>query len=200
MVKGCIKLGLFLLASAGLIACHKTEAEQYAELEKKELTSGKHIDSVFFGLSFGMPSKSFFTYCWEMSKKGIFTDGENNQFVLVHLRNGELKHDASMNFYPDFYQNKICRMRVQYQYDAWAPWNKNLFSDSLLTDVLQMYEKRFPGNPFIKISDKGKGTVYVKVDGNRRITAGILNDAVVKVLFTDLIVQKEIDKLNEGKK
>lgn len=200
MSKGFIIAGLFLVAGIAITACNKTATNDYSELEKKELASGKHIDSIFFRINFGMPSKSFFTYCWEMSKKGLFTDGENNQFVLVHLHNGELKHNASMNFYPDFYQDKICRMRVQYQYEAWAPWNKNLFSDSLLADVLQMYEKRFPGNSFIKISEKGKGTVYTKVDGNRRITAGILNDAVVKVIFTDLIVQQQIDKLNEGKK
>ena len=50
-----------------------------------------------------------------------------------------LKYPASMNFYPDFYENKICKMRVDFQYDGWAPWNKNLYADSLLPDVVNLY-------------------------------------------------------------
>jgi hypothetical protein len=101
-----------------------------------------------------------------------------------------------MNFYPDFYENKIAVMRAGFQYDAWAPWNKAQFSDSLLPDVLQLLKKWYPGgNDFIAITDKTKGTIYVKVDGNRRITIGRFNDMLVKVDYTDLIIE---DKLKKG--
>ncbi|HWB27280.1 MAG TPA: hypothetical protein VG738_17510 [Chitinophagaceae bacterium] len=195
------KCFLYLFIIVIVCSCQQQGAKQYEKLEKKELASSRRVDSIFFGLYFGMKSKQFFSYCWQMSKKGIFTDGLNNQYVLHKLDNGELKHEASMNFYPDFFDDKIFRMRVLYQYSAWAPWNKGLYSDSLLNDVLQLYQKQYPGgNPFIAISEKNRPTVYAKVDGNRRITIGILNDGTVKAIFTDLIVEQQIEKKDADKK
>jgi len=192
MFKLVKKYGLLLVCAAAIYSCQQTPAQQYEALERKEIASGKRMDSVFYGLYFGMKSKAFFTYCWEMSKKGIFTDGENNQYVLHKLENGELKHKAFMNFYPDFYEDKIFQMRVKYQYQAWAPWNKDLFSDKLLQDVLQVYQKQYPGNPFFTLQKKGRQPLYVKIDGNRRITVGVFNDAVVNVVITDVNVEKQI--------
>ncbi len=193
-----MKLLFCLLPCAFFLAnCTDSGFRQYETLMKNEIESGKRADSIFFGIFFGMTNKQFFTYCWEMNKKGIFTDGENNMYVLYKLKNNELKHRTSMNFYPDFYQNKIYKMRVNFQYDAWAPWNKQLYADSLLPDVLQLYKAWYrQGNPFIKIDDKEKGTLYVKVDGNRRITIGRYDDMLVKVDYTDLLVEKQMKKEN----
>ena len=193
---------IFLLLFMGVIiaGCENTGSTEYDRVVKQELASGKKMDSIFFGLYFGMKSKDFFTYCWQMSKQGIFTDGVNNQFVLYKLNNKELKYPASMNFYPDFQGDKIFRMRVMYQYDGWAPWNKQMYSDSLVQDVLHLYEKQFQKNPFITMTDKKRGTIYVKVDGNRRITIGRYNDAVVKADITDLIVERQMNDSNAVKK
>ena len=38
-------------------------------------------------------------------------------------------------------------------YNAWAPWNKNLFADTLQTDVVELYKKWYGGNNFIEITD-----------------------------------------------
>lgn len=161
--------------------------KKYKELVKSERASGKHADSVFLGIHFGMTSKEFFTYCWEMNKKGLFTDGESNTAVLYRLNHNELKYPASMNFYPEMVESRINKMRATFQYDGWAPWNKQLFSDKLVEDVLNLYKKWYNnGNPFIKINEPGKNTIYVKVDGNRRIIIGIKDDGVVKVDYTDL--------------
>lgn len=175
-------------------ACDNSGLNKYNSLMEKELKSGKHVDSIFFGMYFGMLNKDFFAHCWEMNRKGIFTDGENNMYVLYKLKK-ELKYPASMNFYPDFYQNKIYKMRVNFQYEGWAPWNKQRYADSLLPDVLHMYKKWYSdGNPFISIKDKDKGIIYIKVDGNRRITIGKYNDEIVKADYTDLLVEKVIKK------
>jgi hypothetical protein len=177
--------------------CTDSGFRQYETVMKNELASGKRTDSLFFGIYFGMTSKQFFGYCWELNKKGILTDGVNNMYVLYKLKNNELKHPASMNFYPDFYQNKIYKMRVNFQYDSWAPWNKQLYADSLLQDVLKLYKNWYNrGNPFIKINDKEKGMLYVKVDGNRRITIGRYNDMLVKVDYTDLLAEEQMKKEN----
>ena len=153
---------------------------------KKELSTSKRTDSLFMGIYLGMKSIDFYVYCWQLNKKGLFTDGENNKAVLYKLDHNELKHPASMNFYPEFYNDKIYKMRAVFNYDAWAPWNKQLQADTLFTDVLNLYKRWYPdGNQFLRIDDKKKGTIYVKVDDNRRIVIGRFDDMHVKVDYTD---------------
>lgn len=173
-------------------SCTSSSTEQYDKLVKKEKAKGTRVDSLFLGISFGMTSKTFFGYCWELNKKGIISDGSNNTMVLYKVDSG-LKYPASMNFYPDFLDNKISNMRVTFQYNAWAPWNKAQFADSLLPDLLHLYKKWYPaGNDFIALTNKERKTIYVKVDGNRRITLGKYDDMIVKVDFTDLIIEEKL--------
>jgi hypothetical protein len=177
-------------------SCKSSGSKQYDKLVKTELAKGVRVDSLFLGIRFGMTSKAFYGYCWELNKKGIISDGSNNTMVLYKIDSG-LRFPASMNFYPDFYDNKVANMRVTFQYNAWAPWNKAQFSDSLLPDVLQLYKKWYPGgNDFIEMTDKDKRTVYVKVDGNRRLLLGKFDDMIVKAEFTDLLEEEKIKKQN----
>jgi hypothetical protein len=99
-----------------------------------------------------------------------------------------------MNFYPEFKDGNISRMKVSYQYDAWAPWNKSQWSDSLLPDVLRLLKNWYPGNDFITITNADKQTIHIKIDGNRRITVGRFNDYMVKVDITDLLAEQESKK------
>jgi hypothetical protein len=176
----------------GLWSCSSTPQDEYNRLVKKELGKEVRQDSLFLGMKFGMTSKEFFGYCWELNKKGILTDGSNNTMVLYKM-DSALKYPASMNFYPDFHDNKVFHMRVTFQYNAWAPWNKAQFSDTLLPDVLRLYNKWYPGgNPFIAMKDKVKGTIYVKVDGNRRIIVGKQDEMIVRADYTDLLIEKKL--------
>lgn len=181
---------LLLLIDAG---CNNDNFSAYKKLEAKELASGKRNDSLFKGIYLGMPSKDFYVHCWQLNKQGIFTDGENNTAVLYHLNNGELKYKASMNFYPEFKDNKIYKMQAVINYDAWAPWNKGMVIDTLQQDVMRMFAKWYPNsNPFIAIKDKQRGDIYVKADGNRRIIVGKYSDLRLKIDFTDLLVEKKL--------
>lgn len=184
-----------LLLSGVLAACtQETGYEQYKAMAAKELAGGQRVDSIFFGIHLGMSSKEFYGHCWEMNKKGLFTDGENNTAVSYKLKD-ELGQPVSMNFYPGFYQDKIHQMKVSFGYDAWAPWNKHLFADSLQLKVLELYKTWYEGgNPFIKLEDDKRGTIYVKVDGNRRIIIGKYDDLRVKVDYSDLEVEKELEE------
>ena len=96
-----------------------------------------------------------------------------------------------MNFYPDFRQGKISKMRVSFSYDAFAPWNKQMFADSLQLDVLNMLKKWYKEKDFIRITDPAKGTIFVQVDGNRRIIIGKYDDAHVIVDYTDLLTDEK---------
>lgn len=194
ITRTCFVYLLAIAAVATVCSCSTSPIAEYDRQVKKELATGKRVDSLFMGISLGMTSKTFFGYCWEMNKKGIFSDGVNNTMVLYKIDSG-LKYPATMDFYPDFHDNKIYHMRVVFQYNAWAPWNKAQYSDTLLPDVLLMFKKWYPGgNEFIKMTDKLRGTIYVKVDGNRRITLGRFDDMVVKADYTDLLVEEKLKK------
>jgi hypothetical protein len=168
-------------------------SSDYKTMEEEEFKSGKRVQDLFYDIKFGMSRKDFFKYCWEMHQKGKFLDGENSTSVLYKLEK-ELKYPASMNFFPDFYKDKIYKMQARFQYVAWAPWNKELFSDSLILQVVQLYEKWYPGNDFIKLTDSKGRTIYVKVDGNRRIIIGQFDDSHVKADYTDLLVERQLKK------
>ena len=94
-----------------------------------------------------------------------------------------------MLYYPDFKDDRVVQMRASFQYDAWAPWNRRLWSDSLLLDVRQLMETWY-GEGFmireISVPLKGFTHEFVKIDANRQITIRRASDSDVLVLITDL--------------
>jgi hypothetical protein len=191
-MKGMLTLRTLIFSACAILLfnCEESGHRQYQELVRQEAAAGKRMDSLFLGIHLGMTKKQFFLHCWEMNKKGLFTDGAGNTAVQYKIPE-ELKYPASMNFYPEFKEDKINKMGVSFKYDGWAAWNKHLNSDSLKVDVLRLFKKWYKaGNPFITISDEKRGTIYVKVDGNRRIIIGAYDDAHVKVDYTDLYTEK----------
>lgn len=187
---------ILLILIVVFISCQQSsDMGKYRSLVKTELESNKQVNDIFFGISLGMISNDFYMHCWNLNKKGLFTDGLNNTSVAYKL-DKELKYPATMNFYPEFNNGRIYKMWARFQYDGWMPWNKELSSDSLFADVLKLYQKWYPsGNPFITISDKERGTLYIKIDGNRRIILSRYDDVEVKADYTDLnIEQQELKK------
>lgn len=161
----------------------------YHEMVERELAKGIREDSLFLGIQLGMTQKEFFSHCWELNHQKLVHEGPSN--LTIEYKMEELDYPATMNFYPAFHEDNIYRMPVTISYDAWAPWNKYLFADSLQLDVLKFFEKKY-GKGFIKIEHPKRGAAYVKVDGNRRISIFKGNDMSVKVLYTDILVEKEI--------
>jgi len=184
---------ILIIVAGGLYACNDRGGGAYNRIVREELAKHKRSDSLLMGIKFGMTGKEFFAYCWEMNKKGLFTDGNNNTAVLYKI-DKEFPQRVHMNFYPTFDHDRIASLTATFAYEAWAPWNHALFSDSLLPGVLDLYRKWFPGNDFLKISDPKKGTIYVKVDNNRRIIVGRHDDQNVNVDYTDLLVERELKK------
>ncbi|MBK5278922.1 MAG: hypothetical protein JJE09_08675 [Bacteroidia bacterium] len=150
----------------------------------------KNIDSLFLGISMGMDKKAFYDYCWEMNKQKVFMHGPTNQSVEYMLAT-QLNHPVSMEFYPNFYNEKIYEMPVLYSYEGWAPWNKEYSSDTLLLNLLPVYKKWY-GEDFQKLEHPVQGTVYYQMKGKRRINLFIRDDQYVQAVFTDLKVEKEI--------
>jgi hypothetical protein len=161
---------------------------RYERRLKQELASGVRYDSLFMGLYLGMPQKDFYAQCWKLNRQGLIKQGSGNRTVEYVLKN-ELKYPGTMNFYPNFVQGKISEMPVRFAYKGWAPWNKKLYSDNLETDILKWYKMVYGGG-FISVKHPLKGTAYIKVNGNRRISIYKEDDLHVWVVFTDMSVKE----------
>ncbi len=164
---------------------------EYRNMIEEGLASGIRADNLFLGIRMGMTNKEFFAHCWELNKQQLIKQGNSNTSVEYDMR--ELKQPALMNFYPTFHEGKIHEMPVTFHYKAWAPWNKDLWADSLVQDVRVLMEGWYGGNPFVRFEHKGKGYRYVKVDGNRRIILWPEDDQYVKALYTDLTMEEALD-------
>ncbi|NUO02211.1 MAG: hypothetical protein HUU01_16515 [Saprospiraceae bacterium] len=167
-----------------------SQASEYKRMEARELASGKRYDSLFLGIYLGMSSKDFYAHCWQMNKKQLIKEGMNNSSVQYVPK--ELKHPGKMYFYPRLWEDKVYEMPVAFTYDAWAPWNKELFADSLQVDVRRMFEGWY-GKGFIEINHPQRGPAFVKMDGNRRITIWKESDQTVRASFTDVPIEKIVE-------
>ena len=188
MKTGVLRFMIFLMIFSSVISgC--TPKAKYERKLKHELAKGERYDSLFMGLYLGMTQKDFYTHCWKLNRQGLIRQGSNNSTVEYQMRN-ELKYPATMNFYPSFMDDRISEMPVKFAYSGWAPWNQKLSSDSLQIDIIKWFEKKY-GNHFMKVDHPKRGSAFVKINGNRRITIFRENDINVWAIFSDMSVMKE---------
>jgi len=176
---------------AGLMIYGCSPRSKYERRLKQELASGVRYDSLFMGLYLGMPEKDFYMHCWMLNREGLIKQGTNNMTVEYELKD-VLKYPVTMNYYPGFVHGEIFEMPVRFIYNGWTPWNKKLSSDNLELDVLKWYEKIY-GDGFIKVKHPERGTAYIKVDGNRRITIFKEDGLHVWAVFTDMLVKRDLN-------
>lgn len=168
-----------------------TKKSEYQKLVEAELGTNVRQDSLFLGISLQMESKDFFVHCWEMNKKGLLTNGVGNQ--IKYDASKYFKEKTAMHFYPDFVDGTIYEIPVEFKYNEWALWNEKLSVENLMQEVITVLESWY-GEGFIKmVSDDGEKTVWVKVDGNRRIRVYRKSISSVAVVFTDLVKLNEIN-------
>ena len=188
--------GVLLFLVVVLMSCKEDTDKKIAQIEATELAKGVRYDSLFLGLYLGMPNKDFYSKCWELNKQGILLAGSGNE--SVSLKTTELKHPATINFYPTFRDNKIVEMPLQFQYDSWAPWVRYAQPDSLQLDVLSLMERKY-GRGFIKTNDKIFGLTFTKIEGNRKILIFQKPEMYVRVVFSDLTAVKKANQPNQKK-
>lgn len=139
------------------------------------------LDSIFFNLTFGMPRQAFFDTCWKLNKTGLFDQGGNNLSVQ-HEMPSEFGMPVIMNFYPNFSEDRLFQMPVVYHYDAWAPWNKELYSDSLIIKIIQKLESDYRVKFTKKKTEDGR-PAYYNYTGPRKILVTTQDEQYVKVLM-----------------
>ena len=192
MIKNLYYL-IFVIVIVTVSACSKKQ--QYKRLVERELASGVRHDTLFLNLQLGMTSENFYKTCWDLNKAGLIRQGSGNTTVAYEMKE-ELNFVTNVNFYPSFYEDKIYEMPVQFKYKAWAPWNKQMQSDSLQLDVLSLFEEWY-GIGFFEVAPDAQKKAFVKVDGNRRISIykDHVEEGTVWAVFTDLSKDEEVKDL-----
>jgi hypothetical protein len=165
------------------------------ECDGSKSADGDRYDSLFLGIHLGMDRQAFYEHCAELNRQQVFTHGTTNTSVQFKLLN-EADAPIMMDFYPDFYKDKIVDMPVTFSFEAWAPWNKEYSSDVLFPKMLSIFE-RWYGKDFKMLEHPTQGTVYYKMDGKRRINLFVRDDQFVQAVFTDLALDRE--RQNEAK-
>lgn len=165
----------------------------YKAWEASELAKGIRCDTLFLGIRLGMTRQQFFDRCQHLHEQGLLTEGglQSGAISAKYMLSKGLRYTAIMNFYPDFYKDTIYKMETDFKYDAWAPWNKQLFADSLKKDLARLFTQWY-GNGFVRLTDPQRGDTWLKIDGNRRIVISGINEIYVKAIFTDLDMEKKI--------
>jgi hypothetical protein len=182
---------LFLLVplSAFMVLVSSCQQETaYQKMERLELSKGTRYDTLFFGYYFGMPKKEFYDQSWKINKAGLVTNGDGAEILC---RPQGFKYDTRQLFYPEFAEDKIVKMWMRFNYDAYNGWNPRFGADSLLKEVIPNVGKWFGVHDFMEVEAKDKPKIWVNVTGNRRLMIYKEDDKVVKVLVSDLSVRKK---------
>ena len=192
-MRRALQLLSILLCSYLLLSCQQKNS--YEKMLERELATGIRNDSLFMGMYLGMPSKEFYTHCWNLNKEGKIRQGSSNATVYARVSNfGE---PAEMNFYPEFFEGKIIKMPVDFAYEAWAPWNQELHADSLQLEVKALVEKWHGSkNEFISVKNPNKflgGVGFLRMDGNRRTFIHRVNERTVRLEFTDMVANQKME-------
>ncbi len=200
-----VSLLVILLAFAGCVQ------SDYTRLVKSELAKGIRNDSILLGIKFGDTRQDFFGRCFDLNKQHLVTQGPSGlkvQYLLSDsLVNMEKPNKIRLLFSPFFdTEEKIAEMDLEFSYLGWAPWNKNLQSDSLKVKMMELIMLWYKGNNFIE-AKVGDEYIPVKLDGNRRVLVHIKDAQSVTIRVQDILHPKFIHsgyedkgKTNETKK
>lgn len=174
-----------LLIAVSVWAC-KSEYESRVE---RELASGIIQDSLILGLRMGLSKQEYFDACWELNRQQQINSGTGDasaHYITDRDSSGlNTLRSKDVLFFGVFDEEDIMRgMEMTYSFVAWAPWNRNMQSDSLLLHLRDEYLADYPGNDFLELELEGsENPALVKIDGNRQIlmyTKG-KKDVVVKI-------------------
>jgi hypothetical protein len=188
-----IRIFILFFALGMAMSCKpKTE---YDLVKERELASGKTEKDLFLDLSFGMGRKDFYEVCARHNKNGILTNG-SHYLQVQYKPNMPSGKAADMFFYPDFEEDKLFFMPVEFGYSAWFPGNEEFSNEKLIVDVVALLESWY-GEGFFEVANKDQSVrAMVKIDGNRLVRVFKKNINTVRVEILDLRV-KDITEMTK---
>lgn len=185
---GTIILASILLSLLVLIGCD-SPGRRYKRLERQELSKNQRYDNLFFGIYFGMSNQEFRDYCYQRNLDGKFRQGGRRNMIWVECKlPEEMDYPAAINFFPEFTNDTITGMNASIYYDNATFPDGKFETDSLLIDVLKLTDKWY-GKGYIKIESPVfyKEDIYMKINGNRRVTiTPDNNNQMINLWYVDL--------------
>ena len=107
-----------------LFACES----DYSKVIRQERNKNIRNDSLFLGFQMGQTKKDFFNSCWELNKKGLVIQSDDNEYVsktLLSKDHDNTADDIEMLFYGSFNENNIMTgMDHKFRYLGWSIWNE----------------------------------------------------------------------------
>ena len=184
---------ILIVLMGTVLACQPKS--EYDRVKERELSSGKVVEDLFLDLRLGMGRKEFFGTCWEYNKKGILTNGGHHLMVQYkpEMPSGKV---TDMFFYPQFEENKLYFMPMEFVYPAWFPGNEDYSNEKLFEDVVDLMGNWY-GEGFFEVANKDRSIrAMVKIDGNRLIRVFKKDISTVRVEILDLRV-KDISEMKK---
>ena len=172
-----------------LVFCCKSQSE-YTKVLKRELENKNEFNDLIFDMKIGQSRQDYFDICYKLNKKKLIVSGERslNPELVLKPKNDLVKgSNIKMSFNGIFNEKKIMRgMEMRFYFTGWSSWNKDLSSDNLLIQLKDTLREWFPGNDFFKVNFDNNLSTEVKIDGNRRILAYLVNSKDVAVRIEDM--------------
>jgi hypothetical protein len=182
-----IRVALFLsILFVAFSACKS----DYQKLVQNELNSGVKYDSLFLGIQFGQTRQEFFDICWNLNKTiGLQPSDKGTMLGHMLFKDSSDLKKIEMKFYPTFNQDdKINGMDIEFSYLNWSPWGEAYQADKLMPAILDTLKRWYGRNSFTKLTfDKEPETIWVKVDGNRRMGIFQKDDEVLEMKIINLL-------------
>tara|TARA_Y100000768_G_scaffold371847_1_gene338939 strand:- start:154 stop:747 length:594 start_codon:yes stop_codon:yes gene_type:complete len=167
----------------------KSQSE-YTKVLNRELENKNELNDLIFDMKIGQSRKDYFDICYKLNQKKLIVSGErslNPELILKSKNDTVGGHNIKMSFNGIFNNEKIMRgMEMRFYFTGWSSWNKDLSSNNLLIQLKDTLRKWFPGNDFFKVKFENNLSTEVKIDGNRRILAFLLNSKDVAVRIEDM--------------
>ena len=183
-----IRISLAIIFGMLVFGC-KNQSE-YTKVLKRELENKNEFNDLIFDMKIGQSRQDYFDICYKLNKKKLIVSGERslNPELVLKPKNDLVKgSNIKMSFNGIFNEKKIMRgMEMRFYFTGWSSWNKDLSSDNLLIQLKDTLREWFPGNDFFKVNFDNNLSTEVKIDGNRRILAYLVNSKDVAVRIEDM--------------
>ena len=174
----------------GIVVFGCKSQSEYTKVLKRELENKNEFNDLIFDMKIGQSRQDYFDICYKLNKKKLIVSGERslNPELVLKPKNDLVKgSNIKMSFNGIFNEKKIMKgMEMRFYFTGWSSWNKDLSSNSLLVQLKDTLREWFPGNDFFKVNFENNLSTEVKIDGNRRILAYLVNSKDVAVRIEDM--------------
>ncbi len=164
---------LIIISSLASAACEtappEADTDIYRQQVEQELESGERYTALPGNFDLGMSRANFYELAQAQRAQDLMGDGVGTS-IRMNIDSSDLPGQAVIEFYPTFDStNHISAMPGVIYALAWAPWNRQLYADSLLMPAANYLRTLLGGTEFFTYPYSSVPTL-VKVDGNRRVS------------------------------